>query len=134
MLKKHKLIFSLLAVSSVIVVSLPLHAVENYPYFDPKKDGFNIKDDESPWFDGKNYPFFQDMFDGKSIKPQEEGTYQKFPEDSVPVRMVCSSRHFKKWENRRCRDSFFYHDGVCQPVFSMTCSTVSIVEDFSTIN
>jgi len=88
MLKKHKLIFSLLVVSSVIVASLPLHAVDNYPYFDPKKDGYNIKDDESPWFDGKKYPFFQDMFDGKSIKPQEEGTYQKFPEDSVPVRMV----------------------------------------------
>ena len=88
MLKKHKLIISLLAVSSVIVASLPLHAVDNYPYFDPKKDGYNIKDDESPWFDGKKYPFFQDMFDGKSIKPQEEGTYQKFPEDSVPVRMV----------------------------------------------
>ena len=83
MLKKHKLIFSLLVVSSVIVASLPLHAVDNYPYFDPKKDGYNIKDDESPWFDGKKYPFFQDMFDGKSIKPQEEGTYQKFPEDSV---------------------------------------------------
>ena len=88
MLKKHKLIFSLLVVSTVIVASLPLHAVDNYPYFDPKKDGYNIKDDESPWFDGKKYPFFQDMFDGKSIKPQEEGTYQKFPEDSVPVRMV----------------------------------------------
>ena len=40
MLKKHKLIFSLLVVSSVIVASLPLHAVENYPYFDPKKDGY----------------------------------------------------------------------------------------------
>jgi len=48
MLKKHKLIFSLLVVSSVIVASLPLHAVDNYPYFDPKKDGYNIKDDESP--------------------------------------------------------------------------------------
>ena len=88
MLKKHKLIFSLLAISSLIFVRLPLQAVENYPYFDPKKDGYNIKDDESPWFDGKKYPFFQDMFDGKSIKPQEEGTYQKFPEDSVPVRML----------------------------------------------
>ena len=88
MLKKHKLIFSLLAISSFIFARLSLQAVENYPYFDPKKDGYNIKDDESPWFDGKKYPFFQDMFDGKSIKPQEDGTYQKFPEDSVPVRMV----------------------------------------------
>ena len=43
MLKKHKLILSLLAVSSVIVVSLPLHAVDNYPYFDPKKDGYILR-------------------------------------------------------------------------------------------
>ena len=41
MLKKHKLIFSLLAISSFIFVRLPLQAVENYPYFDPKKDGYN---------------------------------------------------------------------------------------------
>ena len=65
-----------------------VYAADNNPYNDPKKDGYNIKDDEKPWFDGKNYPFFRDMFDGKSIKPQEEGTYQKFPEKSVPVRRV----------------------------------------------
>ena len=88
MLKKHKFILSLLIVSLFGFASLPLQAADNYPYFDPKKDGYNIKDDESPWFDGKDYPFFQDMMDGKSLKPQEEGTYQKFPEDSVPVRMV----------------------------------------------
>ena len=88
MLKKYKLIFSLLLFSLSRFVSEPLQAADNNPYFDPKKEGYNIKDDESPWFDGKNYPFFQDMFDGKGIKPQEEGTYQKFPEDSVPVRMV----------------------------------------------
>ena len=67
MLKKHKFILSLLMVSLFGFASLPLQAVDNYPYFDPKKDGYNIEDDESPWFDGKNYPFFQDMFDGKSL-------------------------------------------------------------------
>ena len=88
MLKKRKTIFTLLAASFLGVATIPVQAVDNYPYFDPKKDGYNIKDDESPWFDGKDYPFFRDMFDGKSLKPQEEGTYQKFPEESVPVRMV----------------------------------------------
>jgi mono/diheme cytochrome c family protein len=63
-------------------------AVDLYPYFDPKEDGFNIKNDDRPWFDGKDYPFYRDMYDGKSLKPQEEGTYQEFPEQSIPVRMV----------------------------------------------
>ena len=62
-------------------------AVEQYPYSDPQK-GYGIEDDGSPWFDGKNYPYFQEMYDGKSIKPQEEGSYQNFPEDSVPVKVV----------------------------------------------
>ena len=88
MSKKLKLIIYKLSFLIFIFYSFNSIAVENYPYFDPKKDGYNIKDDESPWFDGKDYPFFQDMFDGKGIKPQEEGTYQKFPEDSVPVKMV----------------------------------------------
>lgn len=57
----------------------------NNPYDDPKKGGYNFKNDARPWFDGKDYPFFLDMYDGKGIKPQEEGTYQKFPKGSVPV-------------------------------------------------
>ena len=88
MSRMHKTLYTLLAGIFLGLALNTLEAADNYPYFDPKKDGFNIKDDESPWFDGKDYPFFQDMFDGKSLKPQEEGTYQKFPEDSVPVRMV----------------------------------------------
>lgn len=62
--------------------------VDNYPYFDPRVvggDGYNLKKDGKPWFDGIPYPYFQDMYDGEGIKPQEEGTYQKFPNDSVPV-------------------------------------------------
>ena len=57
MLKKRKTIFTLLAASFIGFVFIPVQAVDNYPYFDPKKDGYNIKDDESPWFDGKDYPF-----------------------------------------------------------------------------
>lgn len=37
-----------------------------------------------PWFDGRSYPFYLDMFNQPSIKSQEEGTFQRFPEDSVP--------------------------------------------------
>ena len=60
----------------------------NNPYNDPrtKKDGYGLEDDSRPWFDGKDYQYFMDMFDGKSIKPQEKGTYQNFPKDSVPVK------------------------------------------------
>lgn len=57
------------------------------PYNDPHKTGYNFKDDARPWFDGKDYPYYREMFDGKGIKPQEEGTYQDFPTDSVPVKM-----------------------------------------------
>lgn len=93
MLKKGNVIRSVLLGITCYVLSSGLtggylHAGDPYPYFDPKKDGYNIKNDARPWYDGKDYPFYQDMFDGKSIKPQEEGTYQKFPERSVPVRVV----------------------------------------------
>jgi len=74
------LAFLLLSASTV-------SAMEQYPYFDPQQ-GYGIKDDASPWFDGKDYPFFREMYDGKSLKPQEEGSYQKFPKSSVPVRVV----------------------------------------------
>ncbi len=62
-------------------------AMEQYPYFDPQR-GYQIKNDNRPWFDGKDYPFFQEMYDGKHLKAQEEGSYIEFPEKSVPVRMV----------------------------------------------
>ena len=62
-------------------------AQKHRPYDDPQR-GYNIKEDERPWFDGQDFPFFRDMYDGKSIKPQEEGSYTKFPQDSVPVRFI----------------------------------------------
>ena len=74
------LVFLLLSASTV-------SAMEQYPYSDPQQ-GFGIENDASPWFDGKDYPFFREMYDGKSLKPQEEGSYQKFPQNSVPVRVV----------------------------------------------
>ena len=63
MSKMNKTILTLLVGILFGLTFSALEAAENYPYFDPKKDGYNIKDDESPWFDGKDYPFFQDMFD-----------------------------------------------------------------------
>ena len=71
----------------LLLVSSLLDAMEQNPYSDPQK-GYGIENDAKPWFDGKDYPFFREMYDGKSIKPQEEGSYQKFPEKSVPVRMI----------------------------------------------
>lgn len=76
---------SLLAI--LLLAASTLSAMEQYPYFDPQQ-GYGIKNDASPWFDGKDYPFFREMYDGKSLKPQEEGSYQSFPETSVPVRIV----------------------------------------------
>ena len=60
------------------------------PYADPrtKEPGFNLKNDATPNYDGKEYPYYSDMFDGAGLKPQEAGTYQQFPKDSVPVKLV----------------------------------------------
>lgn len=60
----------------------------NRPYSDPKKGGYNFKDDARPRFDGKDYPYFREMFNGPGIKPQEEGTYQQFPKGAIPVRFI----------------------------------------------
>lgn len=38
----------------------------------------------APWFDGKPFDYYLDMFNNPSIKPQEVGTFQQFPLDSVP--------------------------------------------------
>ncbi len=77
-------LLAVLLLGSVALAS----AADLYPYNDPHKGGYNDKQDDRPWYDGKPYPFFLDMFDGKGVKPQEEGTYQQFPKDSVPVRVV----------------------------------------------
>ncbi|MBI3993192.1 MAG: cytochrome c [Candidatus Lambdaproteobacteria bacterium] len=47
----------------------------------PDYQGYDLA---RPWFDGRSYPFYLDMFNQPSLKPQEEGTLQEFPQDSVP--------------------------------------------------
>ena len=73
--------FVMMALGGVVL------AVDNYPYFDPKDTGYGITNDDKPWFDGKDYPYYRDMYDGKNLKPMEEGSYEKFPKDSVPVKV-----------------------------------------------
>jgi len=77
----------LIILSSILLTASTVFSLEQYPYYDPQK-GYGIEDDGTPWFDGKNYPYFREMYDGKSIKPQEEGSYIKFPEKSIPVRNI----------------------------------------------
>lgn len=38
----------------------------------------------APWFDGKPFEYYLEMFNSPGIKPQEVGTFQRFPELSVP--------------------------------------------------
>ena len=47
----------------------------------PDYQGFDLS---RPWFDGKEWAWFLDMMDQPSIKPQEPGSFQRFPADSVP--------------------------------------------------
>ncbi len=43
--------------------------------------GYDLK---QPWFDGKEWAWFLDMYNMPHLKPQEEGSIQTFPTDSVP--------------------------------------------------
>jgi mono/diheme cytochrome c family protein len=47
----------------------------------PDYQGYDLA---RPWFDGKPWDWMLDMFNQPSIKPQEEGSIQRFPTDSVP--------------------------------------------------
>jgi mono/diheme cytochrome c family protein len=47
----------------------------------PDYQGYDLS---RPWFDGKKWDWFLDMFNAPSIKPQEVGTFQRFPSQSVP--------------------------------------------------
>ena len=51
----------------------------------PDYQGYDLN---RPWFDGRSYPFYLDMFNQPSVKPQQEGTIQAFPQDSVPRKGV----------------------------------------------
>ncbi|MGK5092836.1 cytochrome c [Deltaproteobacteria bacterium TL4] len=78
----------LIGILGWLVLGSPLAwANKNRPYADPQR-GYNIKEDERPWFDGKDYAYFREMNDGVSLKSQEKGSYTQFPQNSVPVRFV----------------------------------------------
>jgi S-disulfanyl-L-cysteine oxidoreductase SoxD len=47
----------------------------------PDYQGYNLK---RPWFDHQYWEWFNDMVNQPSLKPQEVGTFQNFPRDSVP--------------------------------------------------
>lgn len=48
----------------------------------PDYQGYNLS---RPWFDGKPWDWFLDMVNQPSIKPQEVGTFERFPTQSVPT-------------------------------------------------
>lgn len=47
----------------------------------PDYQGYDLS---APWFDGKPWAWFLDMVNSPGIKPQEVGTFQRFPTNSVP--------------------------------------------------
>lgn len=47
----------------------------------PDYQGFNL---DRPWFSSQSWDWFLDMVNQPSIKPQEVGTFQAFPDNSVP--------------------------------------------------
>lgn len=71
----------LAAAVSVGVIALVFGAAEPPQRQAPDYQRYDLN---RPWFDGKDWDWFLDMFNQASIKPQEVGTFQKFPLDSVP--------------------------------------------------
>jgi len=47
----------------------------------PDYQGYDLT---NTWFDGKPFNYYREMFANPSLKPQEIGTFQRFPEHSVP--------------------------------------------------
>ncbi|MCH7477653.1 MAG: cytochrome c, partial [SAR324 cluster bacterium] len=72
-------------VAAVAVAGAALFAlVPAQDQADKPKPDYQGYDLTRPWFDGKPWAWFLDMFNQPSIKPQEVGTFQVFPADSVP--------------------------------------------------
>lgn len=72
-------------VAAVVVAGAALFAlVPAQDQADKAKPDYQGFDLTRPWFDGKRWDWFLDMFNQPSIKPQEEGTFQAFPVNSVP--------------------------------------------------
>lgn len=68
---------SLLAISLFLIAVVWASSGNDRPDY----QGYDL---DAPWFDDKKWDWFIDMFNMPSIKPQEEGTFQRFPMDSVP--------------------------------------------------
>ena len=51
---------------------------------EPGRPDYQGYDLSRPWFDGRPWDWFLDMVNQPSIKPQEVGTFERFPGQSVP--------------------------------------------------
>ncbi|MCZ6472208.1 MAG: cytochrome c [SAR324 cluster bacterium] len=81
---KFALVACLIALLAIGAVSIAIVWAAS----DRKKPDYQGFDLSRPWFDGKEWAWFLDMMDQPSIKPQETGSFQRFPRDSVPRRGV----------------------------------------------
>lgn len=80
--KTRLMIVAALAASALVLggfIVLVWAAAE--PASRPDYQGYDL---ENAWFDGKPWAWMLDMFNQPSIKPQESGTVQRFPLQSVP--------------------------------------------------
>ena len=85
--RKKKLIYIVVGTFTAIMVVGGFMAMVTASVKEKRPDyqGYNL---DRPWFDGKSWDWFLDMFNQPSIKPQEEGTVQSFPLESVPRKGV----------------------------------------------
>jgi mono/diheme cytochrome c family protein len=64
--------------------SAPAGSIPAVEYAGKMTGSYSGYDEDAPWFDGLHWDWFLDMFNQQSIKPQEEGSFQEFPANSVP--------------------------------------------------
>ncbi|MDH4248265.1 MAG: cytochrome c [Deltaproteobacteria bacterium] len=78
---RHTRLYLLAILTGLVTIGLFLAVVFAAQKERPDYQGYDLN---RPWFDGKPWPWMLDMFNQPSIKPQETGTLQQFPTDSVP--------------------------------------------------
>lgn len=78
----HAKLYVVACLAGAAVIGLYLIALV-WAADNPRRDylGYDLS---KPWFDGKPWALGLDMYNGASIKPQEVGTFQRFPDNSVP--------------------------------------------------
>ncbi|HKI98955.1 MAG TPA: cytochrome c [bacterium] len=83
--RSNRKVYLVGCLAGLMTIALFLATVVVWAAAQPKPPDYQGYDLARPWFDGKPWDWFLDMVNQPSIKPQEVGTMERFPTDSVPT-------------------------------------------------